>query len=642
LKIKIFFLLFNTVFCFSQGNKNSISLVKSFFNKIQSLNIVHAKKEYDNIKDKKLNLQLAILFDLKSNNGYQQHNSQEYISNINLENRKVSSNYFIDLLILIEEATLYKNNRIKAFDLAHKGYQLSESIQNSFFQTLFILKLLKVYTLGIVNSDENVNFYLNKLLELNKNNTIYLFKYYLFKVYLNEMGLLKGGNKNKLNKRRTLSNKAVKKLDYLSKILNSSQENLLIEYYHLKGLNELSKKNNKTAHNYFKKELELLKNKQSIFYNKFKYENLKEISRNLGKKNKNKEAISYLKKSKLYESKLTPTRNSFVYNLYISELYYNLSLKDSAFLTMKSAFQNSLQLNFKNQNSHISSLEVKNKTAEKEKEILISEQKRKQNRNLLYGSLVLIALGGIIGLQSLKNSKKKRKLAEREKELEIQKNLTLIKEQELVTINAMVDGQEKERTRIAEDLHDNLGSVLATLKLHFENLRFNKDQKKLDQEALFNKTESLIDEAYLKVRSIAHAKNAGVIASQGLLTSIQMMAEKISSADNISIEVVHFGLNKRLENSLEIGIFRIIQELITNTIKHANASNATINLSLYDNTLTIIVEDNGKGFDTQKVDLKNGMGLNSIQTRIQHLQGTFDVDTTIDKGTSIILNIPIT
>ena len=206
----------------------------------------------------------------------------------------------------------------------------------------------------------------------------------------------------------------------------------------------------------------------------------------------------------------------------------------------------------------------------------------------------------------------------------------------------MVDGQEKERVRIAEDLHDNLGSVLATLKLHFENLKFNKGKKKLDQEALFNKTENLIDEAYLKVRRIAHAKNAGVIASQGLLTSIQMMAEKISSADKISIEVVHFGLDKRLENSLEIGVFRMIQELITNTMKHANATNATINLSLFDNTLTVIVEDNGRGFDIEKTNLTKSMGLNSIQTRISHLQGTFDVDSTLTKGTSIILNIPIT
>jgi signal transduction histidine kinase len=294
----------------------------------------------------------------------------------------------------------------------------------------------------------------------------------------------------------------------------------------------------------------------------------------------------------------------------------------------------------------VEEIETKYQSEKKDKEIVLQKQKilteQQEKKYLIFGVSLFVVFGGTIGFLTLKNSRKKQLLAEQQKELETQKNLTLLKEQELTTINAMIDGQEKERVRIAEDLHDNLGSVLATLKLHFENLKFNKDQKKLDQETLFNKTESLIDEAYLKVRRIAHAKNAGVIASQGLLTSIQMMAEKISSADNISIEVVHFGLDKRLENSLEIGVFRIIQELITNTIKHANASNATINLSLYDNTLTIIVEDNGKGFDMEKTNLTKSMGLNSIQTRITHLKGTLEIDSTIDKGTSIILQIPIT
>jgi signal transduction histidine kinase len=297
----------------------------------------------------------------------------------------------------------------------------------------------------------------------------------------------------------------------------------------------------------------------------------------------------------------------------------------------------------------VEEIETKFQTEKKEKENLKlkstnieTEAKRVQNRNLLIGSLLFIILTSSIGFLSLKNSKRKRKLAEQEKELESQKNLTLLKEQELTTINAMVEGQEKERKRVAEDLHDNLGSVLATIKLHFENLQINNQKKKINQDELFNKTENLIDEAYLKVRSIAHAKNAGVIANQGLLTAVQMMAEKISSADKINIEVIDYGLDKRLENSLEITIFRIVQELITNVIKHAEAKNAAINISSFDNNLNIIIEDDGKGFDLKKVDLKNGMGISSIKTRVKHLNGTFEIDSTLKKGTSVIINIPIT
>lgn len=294
---------------------------------------------------------------------------------------------------------------------------------------------------------------------------------------------------------------------------------------------------------------------------------------------------------------------------------------------------------------NIDELRTKYETDKKEEALVeqtrltLDEKRKKTNSIIIFSGLAICIV--IISYLILKNSRKKQLLAEQGKTLEMQKNLTLLKEQEINTINAMVEGQEKERKRVAEDLHDNLGSVLATLKLHFENLRINKKKKKIDQEALFDKTENLIDEAYLKVRSIAHAKNSGVIANQGLLRALQLMADKISSANKIIIEVVHFGLDRPLENSLEITVFRIIQELITNVLKHANATTASINLSRYDSILNIIVEDNGNGFNLNEINLDNGMGLHSIKTRVQHINGEFSIDTTVDKGTTVILNIPI-
>jgi signal transduction histidine kinase len=115
-----------------------------------------------------------------------------------------------------------------------------------------------------------------------------------------------------------------------------------------------------------------------------------------------------------------------------------------------------------------------------------------------------------------------------------------------------------------------------------------------------------------------------------------MMAEKISSADTIHLEVIDYGLNKRLENALEITVFRIIQELLTNIIKHVEAKNATINLSFYDKNLNIIIEDDGKGFEIKKVDLYIGMAISSIKTRIKHLKGSFQIDSALKKGTTMI------
>lgn len=292
----------------------------------------------------------------------------------------------------------------------------------------------------------------------------------------------------------------------------------------------------------------------------------------------------------------------------------------------------------------IANFQTKYETEKKEKENIqlkanVDKEKR-QKRNLWVSSLTLLLFGGITGFLIIKNSRRKQLLAEKNKEIEQQKVVTLLKEQELTSIDAMIAGQEKERKRIAEDLHDDLGSVLTTLKLHFENFKTNKDKKKFSENELIDKTEDLLDEAYNKVRGIAHAKNSGVIANQGLLLAIENMAEKISASKKIEIEVVDHGLENRLENSLELSIFRIVQELITNIVKHADAKHATIHLTNHDKTLNIMVEDDGKGFNVNKIS-KKGMGIHSIDKRIEHLDGTMTIESEIGKGTTVILDIPI-
>ncbi|NCT10348.1 MAG: hypothetical protein GW772_09770 [Flavobacteriia bacterium] len=388
---------------------------------------------------------------------------------------------------------------------------------------------------------------------------------------------------------------------------------------------------------YFKKNLELIDitNSNALLSSYINYANF------FQKQGNHKEAIVQLKKAEEIE----PSSYKLKYN---KILFENFATNYKALGDYKNAYTYyekyniaNDSLNFTAQNIAISDLDKKYQTAEKEKRILEVEAKNKEQKKLIIWTIVSLFLIGIISFLALKNSSKKRKLANQEKELEKQKNLTLLKEQELVIINAMIEGQEKERKQIAEDLHDNIGSVLATLKLHFENLKLNREKKEFDQEKLYERTENLIDETYKKIRGIAHAKNAGVIANVGLLHGIQMMAEKIASADKIHIDVVHFGFHQRLENSLEITIFRIIQELITNVIKHAEAKNVTINISLYDNIVNIIFEDDGKGFDKNNINFSNGMGLGSIEKRILHLNGTFEIDSTPNKGTTFVMNIPI-
>lgn len=293
-------------------------------------------------------------------------------------------------------------------------------------------------------------------------------------------------------------------------------------------------------------------------------------------------------------------------------------------------------INLKEQNSSIADIEEKYDNEKLRADNLESEAKRVQNRNFLFAALALIGLGSIIFYLIQKNTKRKQKLAEQEKALESQKLATVLKDQELNAIDAMIEGQEKERQRIANDLHDDLGGLMATVKLHFNAL---KDK---DSPELFDKTNNLIEEAYQKVRSVAHAKNSGVIAKQGLLKAVQNMADKISVSNKMQIEVLDHGLDNRLENSLELTLFRIIQELTTNVIKHAEASEVTIHLTNHDDSINIMVEDNGKGFNPTQITKTNaGMGIRSIDKRVEHLDGQLTIESEENKGTTVIIDVPI-
>ena len=120
------------------------------------------------------------------------------------------------------------------------------------------------------------------------------------------------------------------------------------------------------------------------------------------------------------------------------------------------------------------------------------------------------------------------------------------------------------------------------------------------------------------------------------------MAAKVSTANTIQIDVIDHGLDYRLENSLELTIFRIIQELIANTIKHAQATEASIHLTNHEDNLNIMVEDNGIGFKPKQNNKTNeGMGLGSIDKRVSHLNGTLTIESEHNSGTTVIIDIPL-
>lgn len=307
------------------------------------------------------------------------------------------------------------------------------------------------------------------------------------------------------------------------------------------------------------------------------------------------------------------------------------------------------KINEELQNIKVSELQIFYETKEKD-----LENKALKNQNSLLESkrkiniLVLFVLLGVlisiilISLLTVKNAKKKQLIAEQEKLLEKQKLATTLKEHELQNIDLMLESQENERIKMANELHDNLGSMLATLKLNFQNLKRQKEGLIDEENKLYEKTDDLIEEAYQKVRDMAHLKNSGIIGNEGLVPAVKKMADKMSILNLLEMNVIPFGLKDRLDNKLEVSLFRMIQELCTNIIKHAKASEVNIYLTQHNGTdINLIIEDNGIGFDPKAVKSSDGIGLKNIEKKVEQMGGTFSIDTIKDKGTTIIIDIPL-
>ena len=356
-------------------------------------------------------------------------------------------------------------------------------------------------------------------------------------------------------------------------------------------------------------------------------------------KKENKKAILLLEEADSIELlQNSKSIKSFIYE-FLALNYCELKDYKKAYDNLSKSVEIKSELNFEEQDKKISELNIKYETQEKEIENLTLKSKIQRNQIITYTTLGLLLVAIILSLLIYKNLTKKKKIAEQAQLIQIQKLEKTLKNQELHDIDVMLESQEHERQQIANELHDNLGSLLATLKLNFQNLSHSQKQEDKD---LFDKTDALLEETYQKVRNISHLKNLGVIGSEGLVVAVKKMAEKMTVINRLNIQVIPFGLTQRLTNSTEITLFRIIQELCTNIIKHSEADEVNIYLTQHNNDLiNVIIEDNGKGFDYKKVTKTDGIGLKNIEKKVEQMDGTFTVDSIPSKGTTIIIDLPL-
>jgi two-component system NarL family sensor kinase len=216
-----------------------------------------------------------------------------------------------------------------------------------------------------------------------------------------------------------------------------------------------------------------------------------------------------------------------------------------------------------------------------------------------------------------------------------------VNKQKTELFNAVVSAQDNERKRIAQDIHDSLGSVLSAAKLNLSGLDDHKTRLTRGQKAKYETALGLLDDASAELRNISHNLMPATLLKLGLTAALQNLFGKIS-ATGMNINFTAHGIHERFDEGLEISIYRIILELVNNIVKHAKADDVTVQLVKHPSYINITVEDNGRGFIQSQIAAgAKGMGLNSISSRIEYLKGTMDIDSAIGAGTTVVIDIPL-
>ncbi|WP_159517219.1 sensor histidine kinase [Sunxiuqinia indica] len=211
---------------------------------------------------------------------------------------------------------------------------------------------------------------------------------------------------------------------------------------------------------------------------------------------------------------------------------------------------------------------------------------------------------------------------------------------EKMFLNAIIQTEEKERKRFAKDLHDGLGPLLSTVKMSVSSLA-QLEHDKASKEIVEN-TEMVINEAIKSLKEISDNLSPHVLNNFGLLRALRNFINKINVTKVIQIELISNMGNERFDNNTEVVLYRVICELINNTIKHANAKNVQLSVLKEANHISIFYHDDGQGFNKEKLDQQpmiGGMGFSNIYSRINSLKGEINIHSELEKGTQVNINV---
>jgi len=275
-------------------------------------------------------------------------------------------------------------------------------------------------------------------------------------------------------------------------------------------------------------------------------------------------------------------------------------------------------------------LQTKYETAKKEQTIQQQQFEITKKNFLIAAILGLLLLGSLLAFSYYKRNRLKQ-----EKKLQAE----IIRQQDLAT-KAIIEAEEKERKRIAGDLHDGVGQMMSAAKMNLSGFesRLQLDNEK-DKKA-FENIIALVDESCKEVRNVSHNMMPNALLKSGLSNAVKEFISKIDHSV-LKVNLHTEGLNERLDSDVETVLYRVIQECVNNVIKHSGANMLDIALIKDADGIAATIDDNGRGFNVKEKDKFEGIGLKNIITRIKYLKGTVDFDSAPTKGTLVAIHVPL-
>ncbi len=279
--------------------------------------------------------------------------------------------------------------------------------------------------------------------------------------------------------------------------------------------------------------------------------------------------------------------------------------------------------------ARLSQLEIKYKAAEKDKalaeqQLMLREKEiRIREKNIWIGCITAGSLAAVIFLAG--RSRSNRKVQEQQRQI--------------VHLHARMEGEEQERGRIAKELHDGVSVLLSAIKMHYTSM--GNEFSGLTHSASYREIMDLLNKTSYELRSISRNLLPEMLIKESLPEAIRAFCTMVGKGHDVHIAFQHYGDQKQIPAGIAHHVYRIVQELVQNTLKHAHSTSTIVQLIIHENNLHLTIEDDGAGFDAERAASGMGMGLQNIRSRVNSLRGRFTIHTQSGKGSTIEVEIPL-